>query len=350
MPASTQDVSYVTTRYPGSKRKLLDWIVDQTRGLKYHSVLDAFAGTGCVSYVFKSIGKQVTYNDILTCNYYTGLALIENSRHRLTEEDVSWVVSKHGEFQYPSFIQDTFHDIYFTHQENAWLDMAITNIRHMKNRYKKALALHALFQSCLVKRPFNAFHRRNLYLRLADVKRSFRNHVTWDRPFQEYFRRFSLEANSCVFDNGQRNTAWNFDVFRTPREDFDLVYIDPPYTSTEGRSVDYQHLYNFLEGLCDYDGWVRRIDYHSINRRLKLKRSSWKTGKRSIETTFEKLFERFQDSILLVSYRSPGLPSVAGLKGLLERYKRKVRVRKTTHRYVLSKQEVRNFEVLFVAT
>jgi adenine-specific DNA methylase len=350
MSAPARDFSYVSTRYPGSKRRLANWIVDQTKGLKYHSVLDAFGGTGSVSYAFKRIGKQVTYNDILTCNYYTALALVENSRHKLTEEDLSWVVSKHKELKYPHFIRDTFRNIYYRDRENVWLDMAITNIRHMRNRYKQALALHALFQSCLVKRPFNAFHRRNLYLRLANVERTFFNHLTWERPFEEWFRKFSLQANPCVFDNGQRNLARNFDVFRIPKERFDLVYIDPPYTSTQGRSIDYQHHYNFLEGLCDYDDWAERIDYHSKNRRLKLNPSSWKSGKRRIERTFEKLFERFQDSILLVSYRSPGVPSVATLKRLLEQYKDKVRVRRKAHRYVLSKPEVKNFEVLFVAT
>ena len=42
----------------------------------------------------------------------------------------------------------------------------------MKNEKKQALAYFALFQSCIIKRPYNLFHRKNLYVRTKEMKRS----------------------------------------------------------------------------------------------------------------------------------------------------------------------------------
>jgi adenine-specific DNA-methyltransferase len=54
---------FPTTRYQGSKRKLLLWLYKHISPLNFKSVLDVFGGTACVSYLFKIMDKQVTYND-----------------------------------------------------------------------------------------------------------------------------------------------------------------------------------------------------------------------------------------------------------------------------------------------
>ena len=66
---------FPTTRYRGSKRKILPWISDSLAGLEYDSVLDLFGGTGSVSYMFKRMGKQVIYNDHLWFNHLIGKAV-----------------------------------------------------------------------------------------------------------------------------------------------------------------------------------------------------------------------------------------------------------------------------------
>jgi hypothetical protein len=157
--------------------------------------------------------QQVTYNDILKFNWYIGLALIENDNVTLTESDIDLLLTTHDGIIYPTFVYDTFKDIYFTDDENRWIDMVVTNINLLDDIYKKALALFALFQSCIIKRPFNLFHRKNLYLRFSDVERNFGNKATWDTPFEVHFRKFVDETNQAVFSNGQYNRALNLDVF-----------------------------------------------------------------------------------------------------------------------------------------
>ena len=339
---------FPSTRYQGSKAKLVQWIWDQVAGLDFTTCLDAFGGTGAVAYRLKQAGKQVTYNDRLRFNHYIGLALIENSQVTLVPEQVDRLLARHPGKSYPTFVQDTFADVYFTDSENAWIDQTITNIRQLADPCQFALAFFALCQACIIKRPYNLFHRKNLYIRLADVERSFGNKTTWDKPFDEWFRVLVEQANRAVFDNGHKNRALNFDAADAPGK-YDLVYVDPPYISKQCVAVDYFDFYHFLEGLTIYDEWGQHIDYQSKHRRLKPRPSEW-TDKNRIHAAFDRLFERYQDSIIVVSYRSDGIPTEAELVSLLKQYKRNVRVEHAgKYKYVLSTNS-ESGELLLIGT
>jgi len=338
---------FPSTRYQGSKVKIVNWIWEQIADLKFYSFLDAFGGTGAVSYRLKQENKKVTYNDLLRFNYYTGLALIENNKTRLTSNEINWILRRHSDIKYPSFIYDNFHNIYFTDEENYWIDQTITNIRQFTDPYKISLAYFALCQSCIIKRPYNLFHRKNLYIRFADVERSFGNKATWDRPFEEWFKIFIEEANQAVFDNGHENRSVNMDALNVPG-DYDLVYIDTPYISKRGVAVDYFWYYHFLEGLTMYDDWDKEIDRWSKHRRLKPRASEW-TDKKLIYNAFDRLFRRYQNSILVVSYRSDGIPSESELVSILKKYKNNIRVEHYgKYKYVLSTNS-ESKELLFIA-
>ena len=339
---------FPSTRYQGSKAKLAQWIGEQIADLDFTTCLDAFGGTGAVAYQLKQMGKQVTYNDLLRFNYYIGLALIENSQTTLSPEEIDWLLQRHPEISYPCFVQDNFSDIYFTDDENAWIDQTITNAQYLTDPCKFALAFFALCQACIIKRPYNLFHRKNLYIRLAEVERSFGNKTTWDTPFDEWFRVFAGEANQAVFDNGQSNHALNLDAADVPGE-YELIYIDPPYISRRGVAVDYRDFYHFLEGLTMYDEWGQHIDHRSKHRRLKPRPSEW-TDKNRIHNAFAHLFERYRNSIIVVSYRSDGIPSEPDLASLLEQYKRNVRIERFgQYKYVLSTDSEAE-EILLVGT
>ena len=329
------DAVFPSTRFQGSKLKIVDWIWEAIKGLDFDTVLDAFGGTGCIGYMLKGRGKTVTYNDILKFNWCIGLALIENDRTKLSEEDVHFLVTRHENTEYGTFVSDTFKDIYFTDEENQWIDMVVKNITLLNDRLKEGLALFALFQACIIKRPFNLFHRKNLYLRFSDVKRNFGNKATWDRPFEDHFKQFVHEANHAVFEGKNRCSALNSDVFAVEGE-FDLVYIDTPYISHKGSGVDYYHFYHFLEGLVDYSQWPHMIDYRTKHKRLRKRHSVW-TDKNEINEAFDRLFAKFRSSILVVSYRSDGIPCINELANLLKKYKTKVHEsRRKEYKYVLS--------------
>ncbi len=337
---------FPTTRYQGSKLKYIDWIMHCTNDLSFDTVLDAFGGTGSVAYRFKQNGKKVVYNDILKFNSIIGKALIENDSIILDDYEVDLILKEDKDTNYPNFIQNTFQDIYYTDEENKWLDIVLKNIQKIDNTYKKAIAYFALFQACIIKRPYNLFHRKNLYIRTQEVKRTFGNKKTWDTPFETHFRNFVNEANNAIFSNKQNNIAINKNIFDV-NEHFDLVYIDTPYISEKGIGTDYHGFYHFLEGMINYDEWERNIDYNSKHKKLLSQKSAW-TKSDQIEDSFDKLIDQFKSSILLISYRSDGIPSIENIQNKLERIGKKVTLYQSKDmKYVLSNKQ--SNEVLLLA-
>jgi adenine-specific DNA-methyltransferase len=344
-PDNTTGV-FPTTRYQGSKNKIIDWIEYCTKDLDFETVLDAFGGTGSVSYLFKSQGKQVFYNDYLQFNTIIGQALIENNNVFLEDEDLDFLFAKHSNIEYPTFIFDNFHDIYFTDEENQWLDLIVTNIHHLGNKYKKSLAFFALFQACIIKRPYNLFHRKNLYVRTANVTRSFGNKKTWDTPFEKHFLKFVEQGKMAVFDNGKQNLSFNGDIFDWNFSTPDLVYIDTPYISKKGVGVNYFDFYHFLEGLTKYEKWGTMIDQETKHKKIKNGKNEW-CKKEEINKAFENLFTKFKDSKLVISYRDDGIPTTEELIEILEKLGKKVEIKKMDYKYVLSNANSK--EVLILA-
>lgn len=337
---------FPSTRYQGSKQKFIDWIWFCIKDLNFTSCLDAFGGTGCFAYRAKLERKEVTYNDILPFNALIGKALIENQGAQLSEKDVSWLLDVDSAKQAPTFIEDTFHDVYYTDEENRWLDRVTYKIRAMKDSYKQAMAYFALFQACIIKRPYNLFHRKNLYVRLQDVKRSFGNKKTWDTPFPVHFRKFVKEINNASFDSGVKCSSLCRDAMDVDG-DFDLVYIDTPYIGSAGKNVDYADFYHFLDGIAQYDRWSSLIDYDSLHKRLRRVESPW-CNKDKIKSAFENLFAHYKKSILVISYRSDGIPSIDELKVMLGKYYSNVIVNESWEiKYALSKSKSK--EVLLIA-
>jgi adenine-specific DNA methylase len=325
---------FPTTRYQGSKRRYLPALAAIFSRLEFHTALDGFSGTGCVAYLLKAMGRRVTCNDVLAANAEVARALVANDAAHLDDEDIRALLRE--PLDPPrSFITDTFDGIYFARAENSWLDAVTPRIAAMPNRTKRAVAWFSLFQACLAKRPYNLFHRRNLYMRTSNVPRSFGNKATWDRPFAEHFTEFARQANRAVFAAAEKVTVRKGDVVAAPGQ-YDLVYLDPPYLNRHGRGVDYAGFYHFLEGLLDYDRWPERIDWQSKHRRLRSAASPW-TDPRGIHAAFEAAFERFADAALVVSYRSDGIPGIAELAAMLRRFKKRVDVHELTGRsYALS--------------
>ncbi len=337
---------FPTTRYQGSKRKILPWIYDSIKDLEFNTVLDAFGGSGMVSYLFKKMGKSVTFNDILQFNQIIGESIISNNETILTDSDIKYILNK--KVKPRTFISDNFNGIYYLDEENLWIDRIIHNIENLNKKYigdelkyKKAIAYNALFQSCLTKRPYNLFHRKNLEMRTRDVKRNFGNKTTWETPFQIHFEKFISEINRSICNSEIPCYSINKDVFVIDDVNYDLVYIDSPYIKkNDGRneSSDYLKCYHFLEGITKYDEWESLIDNSTINKQIKKNiMPNYFTPKEAMKT-FERLIEKFQNSIIVISYKYGGSPSIEELTEMLGRYKQEVRIYDKHYKYALNKQ------------
>ena len=126
-----------------------------------------------------------------------------------------------------------------------------------------------------------------------------------------------------------------------------MVYIDTPYISSNGVGVDYSDFYHFLEGICDYEHWANRIDYSSKHKRLKRTVSEW-NNPQQIMGSFKKLVRHFKNSILVISYRSDGIPSINEIKNILVENGKKVEIFESREiKYVLSNKH--STEILILA-
>ena len=219
--------TFPTTRYYGSKRKLISWIFENIKHLKFETVLDGFGGTASVSLLFKSMGKNVTYHDAFNFNTYTASAVLSNKMHlgktKFREtlqavEPIEGVISKH------------FRNIFYTNNENRWLDGFMKKMKSDNlEENERSIYFYTLFQACLQKRPFNLFHRANLSLRLnKKAERSFGNMTTWERSFSELMLRAYDELVHCVWNSGRQIEVVSPTNILDIEPQYNLVYLDPP--------------------------------------------------------------------------------------------------------------------------
>jgi len=338
---------FPTTRYQGSKRKLLPWLLTCLEPLPFDSALDVFSGTAAVAYGLKALGKAVVARDLLASNRVVAEALVVNDRETLDPELAAELVTREPGRTYGTFVADTFGGVYYPDRENREIDVISGNLAAMPEGGARAVATWAFFQALLVKRPFNLFHRRNLSLRTADVERSFGNKRTWERPFAELLARFAVQGSAAVFRGIRPCAAQEGDVLAAEGP-VDLVYLDPPYVPQRGAGADYLRYYHFLEGLCAPDRWPQRVDRASRNLRFGDPPSPW-ADRRQVRGLLQRVYDRFPGAILALSYRSDGVPSPAVIEQDLRAVRGEVRVHDAgEYQYVLSTNR-RSRELLFVA-
>lgn len=317
-------MQYPLIRYMGSKYKLINWIRNELSGINYDTVLDAFSGSGIVSYFFKSLGKQVYTNDFLHFSYILAKAGIENSDHNITSGELEFLLSENNKSG--SFIFDTFKDVFYSREELKFLDQVSFNIMELQNEYKQAIALASIIRSCAKKQPRGVFTISGDVSRYDDGRRDLR------LSLREHFIEQIEVYNGMVFDNGRNNLAFHMDIFDFDQDFYspDLVYMDPPYVP---RSDDncYIKRYHFLEGLSKY--WKdEEILYSTKVKKIKKKYTPFSYRKTSLEA-FEKLFQKFSNSIIALSYSSNGFPDLDELVNMMSAYKKNVTVKKKEHRY-----------------
>lgn len=311
------------TRYMGSKNKIIHEIWDILKDYKFNSFFDAFAGSNVVGYFMKSMGKKLITNDFMTISYITAKAIIENSNVRLGDNDVDFLLSNKNKENY---ISNTFKDLYFSDQDNRFLDKIRFNISLLDDEYKQAIALSSLVRACMKKRPRGIFtfvgHRyddgRN------DIKKSLKDH------FIDNVAAF----NNAVFDNDTHCKAHN-SLTQKLNIKADLVYFDPPYF-TPNSDNDYVRRYHFVEGLAkNWQGL--EIQEHTKTKKFKSYRSPF-SKKEEAYTAFENLIKQYKNSMIAISYSSNSLPTKEEMIEILRKYKNTVIVHEIDHLYSFGNQ------------
>lgn len=310
---------YPSTRYMGSKNKLLDAIWEVSSRFEFDSVLDLFSGSGVVSYMYKCNGKEVTSNDYMAMAATYSKALIENSNVTLSESEIEKLLS---DVDNDHFVEQKFKGLYFSDEDNHLIDNVRTNIKLLAAPYKRAIALTALMRACTKKRP------RGIFTYTGERYNDGRQDLKKSMEIQ--FRDAVQAINDAVFDNGKGNSSsWGDSLSLAPQQ-YDLVYIDPPYYTPKSDN-EYVRRYHFVEGLAR-DWQDVEIQEHTKTKKFKSYPTPFST-RQGAEEAFDSLFKKYKDSILIVSYSSNSEPTKDEMIALMSKYKENVELVPVDYKY-----------------
>lgn len=324
-PLPQQAMKYPSTRYMGSKNKLLAEIWAVASQFEFDTVLDLFSGSGVVGYMFKSHGKAVVSNDYMTMSATFAKAMIENNEITLLQSEALALLEQNRPTD--RFVETKFQGLYFSDDDNRLIDIVRANIKAVKNPYKRAIAMSALIRACLKKRPRGIFtyigHRYDDGRK--DLLMTFRNQ----------FLEAVTMVNAAVFNNGMKNKARNGDAMTLQNRKSGLVYIDPPYYSPLSDN-EYVRRYHFVEGLArDWQGV--EIQEHTITKKFKSYPTPFSSRKGAGEA-FNMLFKRFRENVLVVSYSSNSQPTLDEMVSIMAKHKRYVEVVPINYKYSIGNQ------------
>ena len=322
---SDQVKLYPSTRYMGSKRKLLPYILGIVEQFNATTLVDLFSGSGIVSYLFKTLGKQVITNDYMNMSHTFTKAMVENNHVTLSDEKARSLLAE----KYPinDFVQTKFKDLYFSDAENLLIDIVRSNISKLENEYEQAIARSALIRACMKKRPRGIFTytghryddgRKDLVLTL-----------------EEQFLNAVDSINKAIFDNGQSNISYRQNALDIDLADNCLIYMDPPYYS-KCSDNEYVRRYHFVEGLSlDWEGI--EIQEHTKTKKFKSYPTPF-SSRKDVYGAFDKLFEKYKENILIISYSSNSLPNMEEMLEMLKKYKQNVDVIPIDYKYSFGNQ------------
>ena len=324
-PLPEQVSAYPPTRFMGSKSKLLSEIWSVASQFNVDTVVDLFSGSGIVGYMFKAQGKSVISNDYMAMSATFTKAMIENNTVTLPLEEAKRLLVAHKESDH--FVSTKFQGLYYTDEENDLIDTLRTNIAAIRDPYKHAIAMTALIRACTKKRPRGIFTYTGH--RYDDGRKDLQ------KSLAEQFLEAVEAVNSAVFDNGKVNRSKHGDAMDLRVEQADLVYIDPPYYSPLSDN-EYVRRYHFVEGLArDWKGV--EIQEHTQTKKFKSYPTPFSTRKGAADA-FDRLFKKFTNSILIVSYSSNSLPTQDEMVAMMAKYKEHVEVIPIDYKYSFGNQ------------
>src|SRR5437879_1269361 len=110
-PLPDRAKDYPEFRYMGSKNRLLVWIHNVLNTLDFETAADPFAGSGCVAYLLKAMGKRVIASDFLNFPAVLAAATVANSKHWLDGPAIKRLLAPRSNG--PHFIEQTFSGIFY---------------------------------------------------------------------------------------------------------------------------------------------------------------------------------------------------------------------------------------------
>lgn len=185
--------------YTGNKKKLIYAIHDAIlkNNLQFDTVLDAFSGSGTISFMFKMLGKKVLSNDLLTCAYINSVAFVENPGIKLSKDERDYLLN-HQNNDKGTFVEDNYLGANFrpkgkecrfnkfTLKECRHLDNFRANIDDLCDRHTEGLSL-AANAAVVMRLPFG-----NVDQSIDIMKHRHKQEKQYGKTSDKYDRRIGI--------------------------------------------------------------------------------------------------------------------------------------------------------------
>jgi len=244
--------------YLGGKRRLCPLIfreIDRLlprRHWRGRTFLDGFLGGGSVSLYAKAQGFNVVATDIAERAITVGRALIENSRVRLTREDVLRLLQPSD--APPGRIEHELVPAVFTANLGRFLDRALAVADESADPAKAALIRMLAIRAALAAHPMSQVRKGTIH-RVTTGEFESITESCLKRYVQEGLRLTRLDTawslarqiNGGVFAGEGRVLKQSvLDVL--PTVEADVAYFDPPYPGVMSYEREYKVIDLILEG------------------------------------------------------------------------------------------------------
>ncbi len=215
------------------------------------TLADGFMGAGSVSLYAKALGFRVIACDIAERSIVVGKALVENSRTRLTREDILRLAAPTD--GPPGRVEQTYAPKAFTRAQARLLDRALAMAAEARDEAKAALLRLLAIRVALLAHPMSQIQGGNME-RLAEgqfdaITQSclpgYVDGLRLTRPDRLW--QLAQKINGGVF--GGQGEVLKADIVKVlPEIQADVLYADPPYPGTTSYEREYKVLDQILEG------------------------------------------------------------------------------------------------------
>ena len=306
-------------RYIGNKTKLLRFIrsVLRRRGITSGQAVDPFSGTASVARELKRIGFRVIASDLMEYAHVLAKAYVETTAvTRELRTRIKYLNRLSGE---AGFITENFSEparMYFTGPNALRIDAMRRQIHSWQRSGEVSESDSYVLLAALIEASDRVANTTGVY-------------AAYVKSWQPNAKR-SLELRAPSIINGNGCYAFRSDAVKLVAEldEFDLLYLDPPYNSRQ--YAGYYHIPELLAlGWFDHTPELRGKTGLLPDRD---KRSDWsRRGK--CEAALEELVANARCKHIVMSYNAEGILSEAAIERIFKAYGRAETYQKYARQY-----------------
>ncbi|MBZ5637425.1 MAG: DNA adenine methylase [Acidobacteriia bacterium] len=243
--------------YLGGKRRLCPLIfreIDRVLPRRLwvgRTFLDAFLGGGSVSLYAKAQGFRVIATDIATRAVTIGRALIENSRVRLTYNDVVRLAAPTD--APPGRIEREYVPSVFTQAQGRFIDRALATAGKTEDPAKAALFRLLAVRVALLAHPYSQVRKGTIHRVTTGEYESITESAVYHYvdglrlTHPDKLWALARQINAGVFQ-GEGRVLQTSVLDALPTIEADVVYFDPPYPGVMSYEREYKVIDEILEG------------------------------------------------------------------------------------------------------